>query len=356
MVVFCRNALLCTNACSRVIIDGYRSIYLTTINRQSSRPRFPFFNKHMKVTDPARQDPNHFEKLAHEVPLDEQYVDTLTLLWKEKIGSEREVTLKGDDRMIGREPKNWVPEIDENSPKANYAELDWEGIPESVKRIFSIKFGERRDYTDAWKKALIDKVRKHKLDINSLEVKIAWTTGVIRSWTLLVKEIDNKPKKPTYIVHPLHLMIAFRRKLLRQLREVDTAAFEKVLSELKIAYHVPKRPEEQIEKRRKAWVEALLKERIEKEKDIKMEELNKKYTAERIQYGPEIKKRLEELDVEEGMINARLEELASIQGEMPENLPKYQPKLIEELSEVAAHAILYHHPGGSQRNNKLLDA
>lgn len=37
--------------------------------------------------------------------------------------------------------------------------------------IFSIQFGERRDYSDAWKKALIDKVRKHELDANSLEVK-----------------------------------------------------------------------------------------------------------------------------------------------------------------------------------------
>lgn len=62
----------------------------------------------------------------------------------------------------------------------------------------------------------------------------------------------------------------------------------KVLSELKIAYHVPKRPEEQVEKRRKAWIEAVLKERIAMEKDIKMEELNKKYIAERIQFGPEV--------------------------------------------------------------------
>ncbi|MCP9260967.1 28S ribosomal protein S15, mitochondrial [Dirofilaria immitis] len=277
-LMFYRNALLNRNVYKKKIIDGYRSVYFTTVNRQSSRPRFPFFNKHMKVTDPARQDPVHFEKLAHEVPLDERYVDRLTLLWKEKIGSEREVTLKGDDRMIGKKPKT-----------------------------------EARLYR-CLEKTLIDKVRKHELDINSLEVKIAWTTGVIRSWTLLVKEIDNKPKKPAYIVHPLHLMIAFRRKLLRQLREVDTVAFEKVLSELKIAYHVPKRPEEQIRKRRKVWVEALLKERIEKEKDIKMEELHKKYIAERIEFGPEIKKRLKELDVEERIINARLEELARIQG------------------------------------------
>uniref|UniRef100_A0A915PSQ1 Small ribosomal subunit protein uS15m n=1 Tax=Setaria digitata TaxID=48799 RepID=A0A915PSQ1_9BILA len=335
----------------RAAIIGCRSVHILAVRWQSSRPRFPFFNKHMKVTDPARQDPNHFEELAHGVPLDERYVDMLSLLWKEKIGSEREVTLKGDDRMIGKNPEKWVPEIDENSPKADYANLDWEGIPESVKKIFSIKFGERRDYTDAWKKTLIDKVRKHELDVNSLEVKIAWTTGVIRSWTLLVKEIDNKPKKPAHIVHPLHLMIEFRRKLLRQLRETDTEAFEKVLSKLKIAYHVPKRPEEQVEKRRKAWVEALLKERIEKEKDIKMEELNKKYTAERIQCGPEIKKRLEELEIEETGINSRLKELARILGEMPERLPKYQPKLVEELSEIAAHAVLYHSPDDLQRKN-----
>ncbi|VIO96789.1 Uncharacterized protein BM_BM4861 [Brugia malayi] len=354
MIVLYKNLLLYKSACSKV--DGYRNIYLIMVKRQSSRPRFPFFNKHMRVDDPACHDPDHFEKLAHKVPLDERYVDTLSLLWKEKIGSEREVTLKGDDRMFGKKPQNWVPNINENSPKANYAELDWEGIPEPVRKIFSIKFGERRDYSDAWKKALIDKVRKHELDINSLEVKIAWTTSVIRSWTLLVKQIDNKPKKPAHIVHPLHLMIAFRRKLLRQLREVDTAAFEKVLSELKIAYHVPKRPEEQIEKKRKAWVEALLKERIAIEKDIKMEELNKRFIIERIQCGREIKKRLEELDSEETEIKTRLKELARIQGEMPKNVPIYQPKLIEELSEIAAHAILYHRPDDSHRRDKLLTA
>lgn len=60
------------------------------------------------------------------------------------------------------------------------------------------------------------------------------------------------------------------------------------------------------------------------------------------------------MDVEETKINARLKELARIQGEMPENLPKYQPKLIEELSEIAAHAILYHRPDDSQRKDRLL--
>lgn len=51
---------------------------------------------------------------------------------------------------------------------------------------------------------------------------------------------------------------------------------------------MPKRPEEQVEKRRKTWAEAVLKERIEKEKDIKMEKLHQKYIAERRLFGREV--------------------------------------------------------------------
>lgn len=67
---------------------------------------------------------------------DDHYVDTLTQLWNEKIGSERDVSMKGDDRMIGKKPKNWLPEIDETAPRVGYDQLDWEGIPDSVKKIF----------------------------------------------------------------------------------------------------------------------------------------------------------------------------------------------------------------------------
>ncbi|VDN35217.1 unnamed protein product [Gongylonema pulchrum] len=50
-------------------VVGWRNFSTTAIRKQSRRPRFPWFNKHMKVTDPARQDPEHFEKLAHQLPL-----------------------------------------------------------------------------------------------------------------------------------------------------------------------------------------------------------------------------------------------------------------------------------------------
>lgn len=44
-------------------------IYTGTVLLQSSRPRFPYFNKHKKVSDPARQEYEYFEKLAQELPI-----------------------------------------------------------------------------------------------------------------------------------------------------------------------------------------------------------------------------------------------------------------------------------------------
>lgn len=72
--------------------------------------------------------------------LDDRYIDAMKNLWEEKIGSEREVSFKGDDRLIGRRPEEWVPNVDLTSPRADYADLDWQDIPESVKKIFRFVF------------------------------------------------------------------------------------------------------------------------------------------------------------------------------------------------------------------------
>lgn len=61
-----------------------------------------------------------------------------------------------------------------------------------------------------------------------------------------------------------------------------------MLSALKIAYRVPKLPEDTIEKRRKAWTEALLKERIKNEKEKQLEKLHAHYIAERKTIGAEV--------------------------------------------------------------------
>lgn len=45
-----------------------------------SRARRPFFNIHKKVTDPARQDPEYFEKAASALPLGTFWI-TIWLFW-----------------------------------------------------------------------------------------------------------------------------------------------------------------------------------------------------------------------------------------------------------------------------------
>lgn len=67
----------------------------------------------------------------------------------------------------------------------------------------------------------------------------------------------------------------------------------------------------------------------------------------------QIKRRLEELDAEEAKISERLKELLRIQGRVLDGVPKYQPKLIEELSETAAHAILYHRHSDLQSRKQI---
>ncbi|VDK17414.1 unnamed protein product [Anisakis simplex] len=313
-----------------------------------SRARRPFFNKHKKVTDPARQDPLYFEKLASTLPLDEYYIDALGKLYAEKIGSEREVMMKGEDRLIGKQPEQWLPAIDKSNPRIAYAHIDaLTAAPESVKRIFSIEYGTRRDLTDAWKDVLIGQVKKHELDSESLEMRIGWLTSLIRHWSLLVDEINNKPRKPTWLTHRIFLMINFRRKLLRKLRETDSDAFEKVLSELKIAYYVPKLPEEMIEKRRKAWAEAQLKLRVDKEKEDRLRELHERFIADREKSEKEIDEELTKLEEEEKKLESRLKELDELQGRMPANIPKYQPSLIDCISERTIHSILFYHPKSS---------
>lgn len=310
------------------------------------RTRFPFYNRHKKVTDPARQDPEYFENVASSLPLDEHYVDALGKLYTEKIGSEREVYVKGDDRLIGRDRSEWLPHIDRCSPRLAFGHVDvLTTAPDTVKRIFSVEYGTRRDLTDAWKKSLIDKVKKHELDKESLEMKIAWLTSLIRHWSDLIEEINNIPKKPTWLTRKLFLVVDFRRKLLRQLRENDSQAFEKVLSELKIAYHVPKLPEQMVEKRRKAWAEAQLKERVEREKEKQLTELYKRFLTNREETEKEINRRLDELDGEKKKIEQRLMSIAELEGDLSVKGPKkYRPHLIDSLSKAQTHLEFFYHP------------
>uniref|UniRef100_A0A0K0DD70 Small ribosomal subunit protein uS15m n=1 Tax=Angiostrongylus cantonensis TaxID=6313 RepID=A0A0K0DD70_ANGCA len=308
-----------------------------------ARGRTTFFNKHKKVTDPAKQDPDYFEKAARQLPLDENYIDALGKLYYDKVGSERDLELKAHDNLVNR-VKFGLPDLDFNAPRYPYKGLDvLENAPESVKKIFSIGFGTRRDMTSEWKAQLIGKVNQHSLDNSSFEMKIAWMTALIRHWSMLVEDISKEtPKKPTWLTHRIWLVINFRRKLLRLLREKDSDAFERVINELKISYHVQKQPEHV--KTRKAWAEAQLRARVEEEKEKRLEELHQRYIIERKEKSEEMEERRKALKKEQQEVEQRLHGLLVLEGKVTDTVGQYHPSLIGNLSETVMHSALFYHP------------
>lgn len=69
---------------------------------------------------------------------------------------------------------------------------------------------------------------------------------------------------------------------------------------MKIAYHVPQQPNHV--KTRKAWAEAQLKERVEQEKEKRLEDLHQKYISERGERLAQMNKRKEELETEQAKV------------------------------------------------------
>ncbi|XGW22430.1 hypothetical protein V3C99_005004, partial [Haemonchus contortus] len=325
---------------------GMQSISRRTLHCSAAvaRGRHVFYNIHKKVTDPAKQDPEYFEKAARELPLDEHYIDALGKLYYEKIGSERDLGLKAQDNLVADRVKFGLPDLDLNAPRYPYKNLDvLNDAPESVKKIFSIGFGTRRDMSSEWKAQLIGKVNQHSLDTSSLEMKIAWMTALIRHWSLLVEDISKTtPKKPTWLTHRIWLIINSRRKSLRLLRERNAEAFERVINELKIAYHVQKQPEHV--KTRKAWAEAQLRARVEREKERRLEELHQQYLTEKKAKSEEIEKRRQVLRKEQQEVEQRLRGLLVLEGKATDIVGQYRPSLIGNLSEVVMHSALFYHP------------
>lgn len=314
------------------------------ISATYSRGRTVFFNIHRKVTDPTKQDPDYFEKKARALPLDTNYIDALGKLYYEKIGSERDLGLKAADNLVADRVTFGLPFLDLSLPRGSYKNLDiLDNAPNAVKKIYSVEFGTRRDLTTEWKSQLIGKVTQHSLDKSSLEMKIAWMTALIRHWSMLREDIAKEtPKKPTWLTHRMFLVINHRRKLLRQLREKDEESFNKVIEELKIAYHVPKQPEHV--KTRKEWALAQLRARVEEEKEKKLEELHQRYIAQREELKAKMDIRKIELQKQKADVEKRMKELLILEGKWAEYAGKYQPSLIGSLSETVMHSALFYHP------------
>ncbi|CAD5209637.1 unnamed protein product [Bursaphelenchus xylophilus] len=305
--------------------------------------RTQYYNKHMKVEDPKLQDPEYFDKIANSLPLDKTYIDSLKTLWVKKIGAERELMMKASDSLIGRSEGDYaLPYVDITQPKLEYRNVDiLRDCPEEIKKIFSIEFGKRSDLTAVWKKAMVDDVKLDKYDSSSLQSKIALCTALIRHWTALVDELQLRdPKKPARLTTRIFLVLGYRRKLLRHLREQDFDAFEKILKDLKISYQVVKPPEHR--KTRKEWSEFKLKQRVEAEKEDRLEELRVSFEEKRLKRLPELENKMRELQNKENRVQKRIQELVAVEGNNVETNGIYEQQLIQELSEVVMHnQLLY---------------
>jgi len=142
---------------------------------------------------------------------------------------------------------------------------------EEVKRILSLEYSRKRDVNKKLTKNLVAKIQRHKLDMNSDEVKIAIYTVKIRNWQHML--IQMWPYKNQPIKHKLTFTIAARRAALERLRKTDYKKYEWILEKLNLFYKpVPKYDfmeisrKASIERLTDLWCEELKKHRLTKYK------------------------------------------------------------------------------------------
>lgn len=169
-------------------------------------------------------------------------------------------------------------EVDRSQPP-----LELEGsealkdVEEEVRKILSLEFSRNKDVINKLRRGVVKSVQRHKLDENSLEVKIATLTVKIRNYQKIL--IDLYPYKNQPLKHDLTYKIAMRRKLIDLLREQDYRKYEWLLERLNLFYkpvpkydHVEISRKASIERLTDLWCDELKKHRIEKYKRALQEE------------------------------------------------------------------------------------
>ncbi|KRX77784.1 28S ribosomal protein S15, mitochondrial [Trichinella sp. T6] len=139
--------------------------------------RFKWYNIRRSAIDPKQADPTYYENLALSVPLAQGYIDRLGEIWFEMVSVSRDVNFKR-----AHDSTHWLSHVDIKQLKSD---------ADSVKKLFSIEFGHRKDLTFQWKRVLINKVIRNELDISFLEFGIAKHRALIRHWSKLLSEMKS---------------------------------------------------------------------------------------------------------------------------------------------------------------------
>ncbi|XP_003740604.1 uncharacterized protein LOC100900535 [Galendromus occidentalis] len=128
-----------------------------------------------------------------------------------------------------------LPPSDGQRPRGAFAKLpELEKAPEAIRRVFSLDFAPKAEINQAATEELLDLVRRHPYDKESLEYKIATKTSRIR----LYREAFEKHQRNYKLKGSLNVIVLKRNKLLKMLGRLDQERYNFVKEALQIE-HTP---------------------------------------------------------------------------------------------------------------------
>jgi len=106
---------------------------------------------------------------------------------------------------------------------------------DTVKKLFSLEFAPRYKSTQVYIRNTLDGVRRHPMDVGSVEAKIARWTGAIRA----MQDVMERFPRNKRLKVKLKELIDKRKKQLKYLRRWDYKRFEWLIDNLNIVYKPP---------------------------------------------------------------------------------------------------------------------
>jgi hypothetical protein len=115
----------------------------------------------------------------------------MKMIWDEKVGSQRDLLLRAQDSLIGKTEYNkktdyGLPNLDTKKPRVGYRYVEaLRTAPESVKKIFSVEFGQKSDLTGAWKSEMAESIIGHNYDEVSHKAKsksLFWNCNIAHNF------------------------------------------------------------------------------------------------------------------------------------------------------------------------------
>lgn len=157
-----------------------------------------------------------------------------------------------------------LPEVDLNVPPPLFSQSsEYQSASDTVKRVLSIKFRGKEEIRQAKIDSLTEKVKRHKLDTNSVEYKIAKWTAIIRN----MQVHNSKFPSDKLARADLKEIIEFRKKRMKLLRSLDYRRFEWLLETLDLLFKPAPSSHERVERKKSMrWLAAQYIEDVKEKK------------------------------------------------------------------------------------------